>query len=217
MRIKILTQIFYLILKLFNLTYRYRYVNPNKLDEISQASAINNYIIGLWHQNLFAIVASQMKIPYATMASDSKDGEIITLVFEQIGFTVTRGSATRGGIKGLKGLVRCVRNRHPGALTVDGPTGPAHIVKKGIFELSKMSKTPAVPFVALADRYWTLEKTWDQFRLPKPFSRIGVWVGEPFEVQRKTTNEDYNKLCLDFKSELERGEVVIREFLKNAN
>ena len=39
---------------------------------------------------------------------------------------------------------------------------------------------------------WTL-KTWDRFRIPKPFSKVRITLGEPITVLRQLDKEEFEK------------------------
>ena len=78
----------------------------------------------------------------------------------------------------------------PGAVTVDGPRGPAHQVKPGIIEMARLAGVPVVPYLTLAQRYWTF-RSWDAFRLPKPFTRVEVCYGAPIPIPPDTAFDDF--------------------------
>lgn len=76
----------------------------------------------------------------------------------------------------------------PGAVTVDGPKGPAKKVKPGIIVMAQKANIPIVPYAPLARSFWEFN-SWDKFRLPKPFSLIDVYYGEPIDVSKMTMEE----------------------------
>ncbi len=83
------------------------------------------------------------------MASDSKDGQIITEVLERIGCEVARGSSTRGGLKAMLGVARIMRKKGKiGAITMDGPKGPRHEVKSGSFGNCPENRASIIPMRA---------------------------------------------------------------------
>jgi len=79
---------------------------------------------------------------------------------------------------------------------VDGPRGPAGIVKAGAVRLANAAGAAIVPFYVSADRAWYF-RSWDRFMLPKPFARVTIRFGDiipwktmetedEFEIQRNT-------------------------------
>ncbi len=151
------------------------------------------YLYAIWHQNLIASLATERERPHCMIVSRSRDGELVAGVCQRLGHLPLRGSSHRGGASALKGMVRVLREGTPGCIAIDGPRGPCHQVKKGIFELSLLASVPVVPLLAIPDEFWSFSKSWDQFRVPKPFSRIGVWYGEALHISRKDKEEDYRR------------------------
>ncbi len=131
--------------------------------------------------------------PYriATMISTSKDGELMDFVIRRLGGATSRGSSTRGGIGALKGLVRLVKSGYRASMAVDGPKGPLHKVKPGIFELSRLAHAKMVPMGAACSRPFVFKKSWNQAQLPLPFSQVVVWFSEPLiSVNKETSPHD---------------------------
>ena len=120
-----------------------------------------------------------------TMASRSKDGELIAGWLVSNGYSVVRGSSTRGGSQALREMVRRVRSGRAAALTVDGPTGPPRIVQPGIVELARLTGAWILPITSSSSRPRFLA-SWDRYLLPAPFSGNVVLYGEPFPVARDT-------------------------------
>ena len=81
-------------------------------------------LFALWHGRMFLSIQAHRGEGIVTMASRSKDGDVIAGWLERNGYAVVRGSSTRGGSQALKEMVRRVRAGSSAALTVDGPTGP---------------------------------------------------------------------------------------------
>jgi lysophospholipid acyltransferase (LPLAT)-like uncharacterized protein len=135
-----------------------------------------------WHGDELCIVPLVGPYKIATMTSTSKDGQLIDFVIRHLGGATSRGSSTRGGIGALKGLVRLLRGGYSASMAVDGPKGPIHQVKPGVFELSRLAQKRIVPFGAAASNAFVFHKSWNKARLPKPFARVTVWFAEPWPV-----------------------------------
>jgi lysophospholipid acyltransferase (LPLAT)-like uncharacterized protein len=120
-------------------------------------------VYAFWHRSLLACAHRFQGMRIAILISRSFDGELIARTVERLGFIAIRGSSSRGGAIGL----HC-------AITADGPKGPAMIAKPGTAQLAKLVGAPWVgTFYVLPLRAWQL-KTWDNFLIPKPFSRVIV-------------------------------------------
>lgn len=141
-------------------------------------------MLAILHEELFALTGYGARfLPgrVATMASDSRDGELISQVLERIGYAVARGSSTRGGLKALQQLRKFMNSGLIGVLTVDGPRGPRRKPKEGAVYLAQRSGAVLLPLRARCSSKWVFEKSWDHFQVPKPFSRCEVVFGPVLE------------------------------------
>ncbi len=136
-------------------------------------------IFGHWHGDEVALIYMVKRYRIATITSTSKDGEMMNTVIHLLGGVTTRGSSTRGAINALKGLIRLVRDQKRNAsFAVDGPKGPIHVVKPGVFEFSRLTSNPIFAVGVACDRAWRFEKSWNKAYLPKPFAKIHMqWMG----------------------------------------
>ena len=83
-----------------------------------------------------------------------------------------RGSSTRDGAAGLRGMAQAYAAGHICAFTADGPKGPRRIAKAGPAQLAKLAEAPWVGcFHAEPRRAWRL-RSWDQFAIPRPFTTV---------------------------------------------
>ena len=65
----------------------------------------------------------------------------------------------------------------------DGPRGPREVLKPGVVALARLTGAPVVPRPSAASSEWRA-RSWDGFRMPKPFSRCVVRFGDPIRVPR---------------------------------
>ncbi len=129
---------------------------------------------------------SHAQRPLAVLVSHSRDGALQAVLLRRLGFRVVRGSSSRGGAQGLRGLLRLVRGGCDSATAVDGPRGPFHQAKQGVLVLARLSKVPVVPLGAAGAQVYVLRKAWDQFQIPWPFSRVSIVLGAPISVTPQT-------------------------------
>ena len=138
------------------------------------------FLLAHFHGDEAPLLFLASKYKLSTMISTSKDGEIMNIVYSLLGGKASRGSSTRGGVSALKGLIELSRQGRPMNISVDGPKGPLHEVKPGVFELSRILKTEIFAGSAYADSAWHFPKAWNKAYFPKPFARVViVWTG-PF-------------------------------------
>jgi len=130
-------------------------------------------IYAFWHRSLLACVWRFRNLGVAILISRSFDGELIARTVERLGFIAVRGSSSRDGSLGLRGLHRAYLAGHYCAITADGPRGPALVAKPGVTQLAKLADSTIGAFYAHPERAWQL-RSWDRFLIPKPFSRVTV-------------------------------------------
>lgn len=139
----------------------------------------------------------------SVMASRSRDGELMGRALQWLGYRVVRGSSSRGGAGGLKGLIDCVLKEGRDAdLAVDGPRGPVYRVKPGVLLLAQATGAMLVPGAAAASRRFVFKKAWNRCYFPLPFSRCVIVYGEPFRVPKDLTDAEFEALRLDLEARL---------------
>jgi lysophospholipid acyltransferase (LPLAT)-like uncharacterized protein len=141
------------------------------------------FIYTAWHENTAMTAWFIRNEKVAMMASDSRDGELIARGISLFGNIPVRGSASKGGAKAVKTMVKLLKHGHSAAITPDGPRGPVRQLQKGVLYISLMSGSPIVAAHIAASREWVFP-TWDKHRLPKPFSKVVVSYSDPYFVDR---------------------------------
>jgi lysophospholipid acyltransferase (LPLAT)-like uncharacterized protein len=172
-------------------------MNIHGLQQRETAEALKKPIIGtIWHYSIIGQFYAMRNEDTGALVSASKDGEYIARLAEHFGFITVRGSRNRGGISALKGLLRLVRAGNNVGIVADGSQGPARVVQAGAILLASKTGSPILPMAWSASRYFSV-KSWDRTVLPKLFSRIEFFYGEPLEVPEKmesSTTEEYRLL-----------------------
>ena len=115
------------------------------------------------------------------MISQSRDGEIIAGVANLSGWHTVRGSSSKDGAAALQRMIQRLTETGLAAHILDGPRGPAGIVKRGAIYLAVGAEAVMVPVTAVSENAWHF-KSWDRFMLPKPFSRVIIRYGDPILV-----------------------------------
>lgn len=214
MKTKLLAYSIYLLTRILGKTYRFDRVNQEVILKIRKDNPTPHYVYGLWHQNLLSAIFSEKGNPHAVVVSGSKDGELVAVTCELLGNKAARGSSHRGGVEALKSMLRLLREGFPGAITVDGPKGPMYEPKKGIFEIAKLASIPVLPFCIHPEKFWEIKNSWDQFRIPKPFSKIYIFYGDPIYVDKKISSEILDQYCSVLKSQLLEGEKKLIDLIR---
>ena len=165
----------WVIYRSLSLTWKLKIIEPTELkNDLSNKTPV---IFAHFHQDELALVSLTPVYKIATMTSTSKDGELMSTVLRLLGGKVSRGSSTRGGANALKGLIQLCRQGANSSFAVDGPKGPIYEIKPGVFELSRLLKSPIYSGGVFCDRSWKFPRAWNKTYLPKPFARIDVvWI-----------------------------------------
>lgn len=147
-------------------------------------------VYAFWHGDELVIASLARFYSVATMTSTSKDGEMLDRIVRLMGVRTSRGSSTRGGVNALKGLIDIAKEGPTPVVAVDGPKGPFHKVKPGVFQIAKSLNAAVVPLGFHATKIKIFEKAWNKARLPLPFSKVLVVWGEPFSVNSEVDPRD---------------------------
>lgn len=159
-----------------------------------------------WHEHVMTSAWMFRRRDVAILASQSQDGEYLARLNRMLGFYPVRGSSSRGGVRGMRQLIRALEDGHDVLLGPDGPRGPAKECKAGVILLAKYSGLPIVPCAGYASRCKHL-KSWDRTVFPLPFSTITLGYGEPILVPRdadKATIAEYQISVRDALNSLQR-------------
>jgi hypothetical protein len=167
------------LMRLWFVTCRVRLHNPqNFLDPNKTGQPV---IASFWHYSIVYFFYFVRGYKVTAMVSASRDGEYVARLARQFGFSAARGSRNNKGAEGLKALFRAIRSGDNVAIVADGSQGPPRIAQPGAILLASRTGTPVLPMVWSASRYYTV-KSWDGTVIPKLFSRIDYYYGEPIFV-----------------------------------
>jgi len=180
-REKLLSYLGWALISIWSKTVRIKFIEKEIPDRIMAEG--KNLIYAFWHGRQFLLFYNHRNTGIVIPASESRDGEIQAGLLRHFGFDVVRGSSKRKGDRALLGLVDGLRKGKNIALAVDGPRGPIYEVKQGITYLAGKLNKPIIPVATSAKRFWILEKIWDKYMLPVPFTRGVIVYGEPIIVQ----------------------------------
>lgn len=179
----ILPVIVFIFYRTLSWTWRVRVIEPDSLHNSLEHK--KPVVLAHWHGDELALLSVVKRYRIATIASQSKDGELMATVLKWMGAKTSRGSSTRGGVQALKGLLRLVKDGGNCSFAVDGPKGPLHKVKPGVFELSRMIQGPIYAAGVACSRAIHFPKSWNKTFLPKPFAKVIIyWVGPLAPVSR---------------------------------
>jgi lysophospholipid acyltransferase (LPLAT)-like uncharacterized protein len=135
----------------------------------------------VWHGRLLLLPYLYGHRGCRVLASRSRDGELVARWARRFGLEPVRGSSSRGGSDALRALARALRAGGEVVVVPDGPRGPREVLKPGVIALARLTGAPIVPMAVGASREWRV-RSWDEFRIPRPFARCVMRFGEPIHV-----------------------------------
>lgn len=206
---RIYGNILYYILRVIFLTLDVRIIGAE--DELDGKKG---YVCGMWHNKLLVILLCLKALKKrAGLASPSKDGELISVPLEKMGYKMVRGSSGKESVKSLVQIIKLVKNEGYSLGTpLDGPKGPVYEVKPGMIYVAQKAGKQLVLVGGAYSSKWVFTKTWDKFQLPKPFSKVVCVVGKPIDVPADVDPKEYGEIVREKLMEL--NQEAEKEILK---
>ena len=127
-----------------------------------------------WHEYMLMPIALRGHRGMLALTSQHGDGEMAGRAMRHLGWEVTPGSTTRGGVSAVLRLLRDDQ-RHL-IVVPDGPRGPRRRLSQGAIYLASKLGLPLVCTGYGYDLPWRL-RSWDRFAIPRPFSRACAMIG----------------------------------------
>ena len=158
-----------------------------------------------WHEYIPVPLYLRPQARTAVLLSQHQDAELLSHAAHFAGLETVRGSTHRGATAALKTLLTAGRGRSL-AITPDGPRGPRRHLAPGCIYLSSRLQIPLILMGIGYDSPWRYRRVWDQFAIPKPYSRARM-ISSPrlqippdlnrdqIELQRQWIENTLNQLC----------------------
>lgn len=185
-----------------------------KINRHPEIDASTGYLFAFWHGKQFlpAPVLTKLHNTHkCAMVSPSRDGAILTVLLNKLGYDVIRGSSRDSGAKALLSMRRKLEINSSIGFAVDGPIGPIYSVKPGVVFMAQKYKIKIIPVGSAFSKYWTFKRAWDKFQVPKPFCKAGLVLGEPIEVP---DGVDIKQFCLQLGEILQSTEKQAADLFK---
>ena len=180
------------LLRIYILTLRIRIE-----DKANLAEGRGGMIWAFWHNRLLLLplVYKRFTKPGRSciLTSPSGDGALLAAFMKRFGLESVRGSTNK---RAAQSLVECRRRLLDGwdlGITPDGPRGPVYVAAPGLVQLARLTQIPVIPVQVAYSRYWQV-KSWDRFRIPKPFSRVTITLPPPLNFGTGSLEEECREL-----------------------
>ena len=198
--IRLIGLILYILVAIIGKTIRFETDGLEKFEQIKKAGKVPIY--ANWHDRIFLSTYFFRHRGIVVMSSQSYDSEYVARFIQRFGYGIVKGSSTRGGVGGLVGMIRVMRDGLPTGFTLDGPKGPRYVVKPGITLLAKKTNNPMLPFMVESKSFWQIG-SWDKLHIPKPFSRAKVFVSNPIYVSPDANEKELENKRLELQNSLD--------------
>ncbi|RPH52520.1 MAG: DUF374 domain-containing protein [Desulfobacteraceae bacterium] len=157
-----------------------------------------NVVIASWHRHAIFLFYFFRNIKNGVgMVSRSKDGELVVRVGKRFGYDFVRGSSSKGGGEALLAMIDYMNRKGAPKFcgtAVDGPRGPARVLKKGMLVLAKETGSYFIPLASSGTKVITFHKAWDKTIIPYPFSTVYIEFNDPMIIPKDISEEELEKL-----------------------
>lgn len=182
----ILKNAVYFLINLISKTWRVNFHNfPQKPS-----------IVVFWHGDMLPLWKLFSNLNAYAMVSQSPDGELLSNLLSKWGYKLIRGSSSWGGKEALNKLIEVLCSSYV-LITPDGPRGPKNIMKPGAIIASIRSERPLYISKVTFGLSYCFKQSWDNFKLPLPFSKINVEFLGPFLFEN---TKNRNKISIYIKT-----------------
>lgn len=160
-----------------------------------------NFVLMFWHGKMLTGWWLGKGKNFYGVVSQSKDGEILSRLLRKWGYKLIRGSSSRDSKEVMSQIIDALQKGFNLAITPDGPRGPSQKMKIGGLIAAVRSGRPVILCGIHYEEKFVFN-SWDKFELPKPFSRVDVFLSEPKTFPIGLSNEEYEKIRIQLENEL---------------
>jgi lysophospholipid acyltransferase (LPLAT)-like uncharacterized protein len=203
------------LLSLWGRTWRFEVIAEESDTPVLFGKVPGPNVYCFWHQCILPGDIYFRRSRAVLLVSQSFDGELITRIAEIFGYSVVRGSSSRGPREALMGLKQTIESGRGAIFTADGPRGPVFKSKMGPVKLAHMTGVPIRVFHVQPERFWAL-RSWDRFMLPKPFTRVVVSWAKDLIVPAELPPEEFEHKRQELDAALERARLRALDYFKKA-
>jgi lysophospholipid acyltransferase (LPLAT)-like uncharacterized protein len=175
--------------KLLLFTVRYRARGWERVKPLAQAG--EGVVYAFWHNVMMMPLGHQSRHGTIALVSAGMDGMFAARIVRHFGVGSIAGWSENHGASTVIEALRSRPRGHSLVITPDGPRGPRYHAHEGAVYIASRCGLPVVPVGMAFSRSWAL-RSWDRFRIAKPFSRAEMIFGEP-----RTIAHDLDRTALD--------------------
>ncbi len=188
----------------------FKIIDPNGLLEEYRHNPHRVCIVTIWHNRLLMLpplFERPLRERTYAVISASRDGQYVADFAAQFGAKSIRGSSKRHGVRVLHDAIKTIQGGCMVVFTPDGPRGPRYHMSKGPIHIASELGIPVVALGINYSAYWSVP-SWDGFRLPKPWSKLTLVIGNELHVPPDLDADELERWRKAAEDELNRASLV---------
>ncbi len=138
-------------------------------------------LLTFWHGKYIPLFVLFRHHSACVFASESSRGNVIAEICRRFGYDCVK-IPDHGRDRSLELMRAALANYVAGAIAVDGPLGPYHVVHRGAIQLASELGFALLPASVAARRKRVLTRRWDRMEIPRLFTRVCLVIGTPMAV-----------------------------------
>jgi lysophospholipid acyltransferase (LPLAT)-like uncharacterized protein len=151
-------------------------------------------VIAVWHGNMLPMMKYFAYQGWAGLASQSRDGALITQLFERWGYKMIRGSSSKFSKEAWAEMLNAAKTGRM-FVSPDGPRGPLHKMKPGAVMTAQRAGVPLWVCRVYPKKRFAIGTNWDKFLIPLLFCKMDMEF-EAVPMPEKVGKDEMEPLML---------------------
>jgi len=151
------------------------------------------FIIAFWHGDNYGFYPLLKGENFYIVTTKDRRGDYISSTCKHFGYIPIRMSDDSTGDNSLLKLRNKISGENAASLvlTLDGPLGPYHQIKKLPLVIAAYTKRRIIVLSIDVKRKVQIKKRWDNYTIPLPFNVIKIYVHEPIKIEKSDLKDKF--------------------------
>ncbi len=167
-------------------------------------------IYACWHSRMAAPLYVYRGRDLQVLVTHQRHGQYLAETLPRMGFGAVRGKSATEAVRQMLEKARAGQDL---AVTPDGPHGPPEVVQPGIIYLAQKTRAAIVP-MGVSYSHAVRLPTWDGYRVPLPFTRVLLRIGEPLRVPQDCDSSRRESLRQELQRKMDALHAAIDEAVR---
>jgi lysophospholipid acyltransferase (LPLAT)-like uncharacterized protein len=116
----------------------------------------------------------------------------------------------------LRLIINGLKNGYALGITPDGPRGPNQQINSEVLNIARITGATIVPISYSCKKFKIIKKSWDQFKVPLPFTNIIFFISQKhFIFDKELGKQDLDSLNHELKKELDLSQDYADKYVSN--